>query len=210
MKSALKAGLSALVVGVIVVVGAAVYFMQDDRSSMPTVTQTGQSGKALIGGPFELVDGSGRTVTDKDFRGKYLLVFFGFTHCPDVCPTALSEIALTLDALGEVADKVQPLFISVDPERDTPELMGEYVAQFHPRIMGLTGSPDQVADVAKAYRVYYKKSIPEEEIGKEDPFYVMDHSAITYLMSPDGDFLKHFSHGTAPDEMAAAIRDVVQ
>ena len=207
MKPATKAGLLALAVGVAVLAGAAVYFMQDGRSPAPRVTETG---KALIGGPFELVDSSGKTVTDKDFRGKYLLVFFGYTNCPDVCPTTLNDVALAMDALGDLADKVQPLFISVDPERDTPESMGGYVAQFHPSIIGLTGSPAQIAAAAKAYRVYYKKSVPEDEAGKKDPFYLMDHSAFTYLMSPDGSFLKHFSYGTKPDAMAEAIRQIVQ
>lgn len=158
-------------------------------------------GEATVGGPFTLTDQNGRRVTDQEWRGKYLLVFFGFTFCPDVCPTALQVTASALDKLGAKADRVVPLFISVDPERDTPEMMARYVASFHPRLVGLTGSADEITAVARAYRVYNRKSKDE----KSAAGYTIDHSSIVYLMGPDGKFVTHFTHTTSPDAMAAAI-----
>ena len=155
-----------------------------------------------IGGAFTLIDETGQTVTDQTYRGKWLLVFFGFTHCPDVCPTALNDIALTLDQLGPQAKAVQPLFVTVDPERDTPEVMKEYTDAFHPAIVGLTGTPEEIAATAKVYRVYYKK-VPQGDT------YTMDHSGITYVMAPDGKFAAHFSPGTPIDAMAAKLRGLI-
>lgn len=157
---------------------------------------------ASVGGPFTLVDQKGNTVTDENFRGRWMLVFFGFTHCPDVCPTALNDISQTMSALGPLADKVQPIFITVDPERDTPQAMADYVANFDPRILALTGTDAQVAQAAKAYRVYYKK-VPQGD------GYTMDHTGILYLMDPQGRFMTHFTPNTPPDEMAARIRKLV-
>lgn len=157
-----------------------------------------------IGGPFELVNGAGETVTDKDFRGKWMLVYFGYTFCPDVCPTSLGTIAAALDGMEpELVEKITPVFITVDPERDTPEVVGKYVRYFHPNMVGLTGSAEQVDAAAQAYRAYYKKQ------PQEDGPYLMDHSSVTYLMNPDGAFVRHFSHGVAPDEMAAGIREAM-
>lgn len=157
-------------------------------------------GEALIGGPFTLVDGEGTTRTDEDFRGKLMLIYFGFTYCPDVCPTELQAMGQALDQLGPKGDAVQPILISIDPERDTPEVIGQYVESFHPRMIGLTGSPEQVAAAAKAYRVYYRKATVE---GASE--YLMDHSSIVYLMDRQGKFLTHFSHGTSPEDMAKGI-----
>jgi cytochrome oxidase Cu insertion factor (SCO1/SenC/PrrC family) len=193
----MKRGLVIFTTGLVVLlVGLTLtYFMRPaDRPTGATTT-----GEVQIGGPFTLVDHTGRTVTDADYRGNLMLVFFGFTHCPDVCPTTLQEIASALDVLADEAGRVQPLFVTVDPERDTPEVMAEYVDLFHPRIVGLTGTVDQVKAVAKAYRVYFNK-VPQGDT------YTMDHSAITYLMGPDGGFLTHFSRGTTPEEMAETIR----
>jgi protein SCO1/2 len=120
-----------------------------------TAAQT--SGKALIGGPFTLVDQNGKTVTDQDFRGRYMLVFFGFTHCPDVCPAALQVMSASLDELGPKADEIVPIFITLDPERDTQEVMGAFVENFGSRFVGLTGSPEAIAAAADAYRVPYAK-----------------------------------------------------
>lgn len=156
-----------------------------------------------IGGAFALTDENGQSVTDQTYRGKWLLVFFGFTHCPDVCPTALNDIALTLDQLGPLAAKIQPLFVTVDPERDTPDVMKDYTEAFHSSIVGLTGSPEQIAEAAKAYRVYYKK-VPQ---GDDD--YTMDHSGITYIMTPDGKFAAHFSPHTKIEVMAAKLRSLM-
>ncbi len=159
--------------------------------------------RPAVGGPFALVDHQGRAVTDADFRGRFMLVYFGFTYCPDVCPTSLTVIAQALDRLGADADKVVPVFVTVDPERDTPEQLKEYVRHFHPRLVGLTGTPEQVAAAAKAYRVYYAKARVQ---GAPPDEYSMDHTSIAYLMGRDGKFLAHFSHGTEPDAIAARVR----
>ena len=159
------------------------------------------SGTALIGGPFSLIGADGKTVTDQDFRGRYMLVFFGFTHCPDICPAELQVIAEALDRLGDKARKIVPIFITVDPERDDPEAMGEYVKSFGPNFVGLTGSPEAIAAAAKAYRVAYTKVE-----NKESPEnYSVDHSALVYLMDPNGQFLAHFPYGTGAQEMAEKL-----
>jgi cytochrome oxidase Cu insertion factor (SCO1/SenC/PrrC family) len=158
-------------------------------------------GKAAVGGPFELIDHTGRRITDQDFRGRYMLVFFGFTHCPDVCPAALQVMSAALDRLGSNADRITPILITLDPERDTPEQLAEYITSFHPRLIGLTGSASQIAAAAKAYRVYYKKSPTE---GAADT-YTIDHTSIVYLMGPGGQLVAHFTHATTVDDMAARI-----
>lgn len=160
------------------------------------------SGTALIGGPFELVGKDGKTVTDEDFRGRYVLVFFGFTHCPDICPAELQVMATALDELGSKAGKVVPVFVTLDPERDTPEAVGAYVANFGPNFVGLTGSPEAIAKAAKAYRVTYQKF--QEEGADGD--YSVDHSALLYLMGPDGKFVTHFPYGTSPGKLAETLR----
>jgi len=163
------------------------------------------SGKALVGGPFALTDDSGKRVTDKDYRGRYMLVFFGFTSCPDICPAGLQLIAAALENLGAKADRITPLFISVDPERDTPEKLAEYVKNFSPRIVGLTGTPDEIAAVAKAYKVYYKK-VPNEAVPGD---YSMDHTSIIYVMNPDGEFVTHFSPATTLEDVTAKLNEVL-
>jgi protein SCO1/2 len=163
------------------------------------------TGKALVGGPFVLTDQNGRKVTDKDFLGNYMLVFFGYTYCPDVCPTELQVMSAALESMGSKADRIQPIFITIDPARDTPEVMKQYVGNFHPRLTGLTGSAEEVAAVAKAYRVYYGRV--EGKSGSTD--YLMDHSSIVYLMDPTGTFLKHFSYTTDAAELAKAIEAAI-
>lgn len=158
---------------------------------------------AAVGGPFTLLDQDGRTRSDADFRGRLMLVFFGYTHCPDVCPTALNDMALALDGLGDAAARVQPIFITIDPARDTPARLKSYAANFHPRLIALTGSEDAVAAAARAYRVYRAKAGDAD--ATED--YLMDHSSIVYLMAADGSYLAHFGIGTPPAKMAARIRD---
>lgn len=140
---------------------------------------------SLIGGPFTLQDGNGKQVTDRDFRGKYLLVYFGYTFCPDVCPTTLNEVADALDKLGAKADRLQPIFITVDPKRDSPAVVKQYAAAFTPRLIGLTGTDEQIAKVAQEYRVYYA----EHRSGPGSNDYTMDHSSVLYLMGPDGRFI---------------------
>lgn len=163
------------------------------------------TGKALIGGPFSLVNHNGQPVTDKDFRGKLMLVFFGFTHCPDICPTELQTVAAALEQLGPDAQKIAPIFVTVDPERDTVDKMSPYVKAFDERIIGLTGTPEDVAQAAKAYRVYFRKAKPSEGAAESD--YTMDHSAFTYLMDGNGEYLTHFNFGVTPEKMAETIRE---
>jgi len=154
---------------------------------------------AAIGGPFELVDQDGRTVTDRDFKGRPLLVFFGFTHCPDVCPTTLFEVSEVLRALGPDAGKVNALFITVDPERDTPATLKDYLSSFDPHLRGLTGDPAAISTVVKEYRVYAKK-VPQEN------GYTMDHTAIVYLMDRDGRFVAPFNLKRTTADAAADLR----
>jgi protein SCO1 len=162
------------------------------------------SGKALVGGPFKLVDQHGKTVTDKDFRGRYMLVFFGFTHCPDICPAELQVISAALEALGPKAEKVVPVFITLDPERDTPEVMGDYVKNFGTNFVGLSGSAEAIAEAAKAYRVAYQKF---EYKGKDGNYgYSIDHSALVYLMGPDSQYVTHFSYGTPAQKMSETLQ----
>jgi protein SCO1/2 len=154
-----------------------------------------------IGGPFTLIDQNGKPVTDATWRGRWMLVYFGYTYCPDVCPTELQTVAAALDALGKQAAQMVPIFITIDPERDTAERMAEYVKLFDARLVGLTGTPEQIAAVAKAYRVYYAK-VP----AKDSAPYLMDHSSFLYLMGPDGRFQTLFRPGTSAQDIADAIR----
>jgi len=161
----------------------------------------GEAGAPTVGGPFALVDGNGHSVTDRDFRGKYLLVYFGYTYCPDVCPTTLNAVADALDRLGKKADLVQPVFITVDPRRDTPAVVKQYAAAFTPRLVGLTGTPAEIATVAKEYRVYYA----EHRTGPGPNDYSMDHSSILYLMGPDGRFVAPIRTDETGAEIATDI-----
>jgi cytochrome oxidase Cu insertion factor (SCO1/SenC/PrrC family) len=163
-------------------------------------------GTALIGGPFTMVNQKGETVTEKDFKGRYALYFFGFTFCPDVCPTQLQVMAAALKQLGPLADKVVPVFVSIDPERDTPQIVGQYVANFDPRLVGLTGTPDQVAAMARVFRVFYQK-VPNAKNPKD---YEMEHASIIYLMGPDGTFVKHFPYTTDAKALASDLNSVLQ
>ena len=157
-------------------------------------------GKEPIGGSFELTDHTGRRRTDADFRGKLLLVYFGFTFCPDICPTDLLAIGLALDRLGQAGEAVQPLFISVDPERDTPDRLAQYVPSFHPRLIGLTGSAEEIRKAASEYRVYFAK-VPVSS----GPEYTIDHSSFIYLMDQDGKYLGFFPPGTSAEHMAKVV-----
>jgi protein SCO1/2 len=155
-----------------------------------------------IGGPFVLTSPDGTTVSEQTYRGKWLLVFFGYTSCPDTCPTALLEMAAALGRLGPDADKLQPLFITVDPRRDTPAIMGNYTQSFDPRIVGLTGTSQQIAAVAQEYGVYYAPR--KSGMGAED--YVMDHSTYIYLMDPEGKFVRGLDADTPGERIAEAVR----
>jgi protein SCO1/2 len=158
------------------------------------------SGIALVGGPFSLTSHQGKRITNEDFRGKYMLVTFGYTYCPDVCPTELQIISAALDLLGERAKDIQPIYITIDPARDSVAALAQYMPNFHPRYVGLTGTAEEIQAVAKAYRVYYAKVAGQ---GGQD--YLMDHSSIIYLMDKQGTFLKHFSYGTDAKQLAEGI-----
>jgi cytochrome oxidase Cu insertion factor (SCO1/SenC/PrrC family) len=158
------------------------------------------TGAALIGGPFTLTDQDGKRVDEAQFRGKLMLVNFGYSFCPDVCPTALLDMSQAMEALGADADKVQPIFITIDPERDTPPEMKKFLSNFDPRLIGLTGSAPEIAAAAKAYRVFYARAKGAERD------YLMDHSALIYLMDRNGKYLSHFSVNTRGQQMAEAIK----
>tara|TARA_B100000315_G_scaffold244242_1_gene268546 strand:+ start:667 stop:1320 length:654 start_codon:yes stop_codon:yes gene_type:complete len=169
---------------------------------------------SLNRGSFSLVDHSGRAVTQQNFRGSYLLIFFGYSHCPDICPTALTLIATVMDSLGENSKSVQPIFITLDPERDTPEVLQKFVSYFHPKLIGLTGTPDQVATVAKEYFVRYQRVTqrPSDSTlnNKEGLEYFLDHTAASYLLGPNAEGIALFRHGTSAAEIAEKIRNVMK
>jgi cytochrome oxidase Cu insertion factor (SCO1/SenC/PrrC family) len=157
-----------------------------------------------IGGPFALIDQNGMRRTNADFRGKLMLVYFGFTYCPDVCPTDLLQMTLAMDQLGQAGEMVQPVFITVDPERDTAEHLRGYMSLFHPRFVGLTGDAIAIQAAAGAYRVYYKK------VERDDSSdYTVDHSAFIYLMGRDGEYLGFFPPGTSAERIAETIRPLL-
>jgi protein SCO1/2 len=155
---------------------------------------------SAIGGPFQLVDHNSKPITDQDLKGKPFLVFFGFTHCPDVCPTTLFEVSEVLRALGPEGKGVRALFVTVDPERDTPEKLKDYLSSFDPRVIGVTGDPQAIAAMEKSYRVYAKK-VPLDGGG-----YTMDHTAIVYLMDKNGRFVAPFNLKRRPEEAAADLK----
>ena len=158
------------------------------------------TGTALVGGPFTLTDQNGRRVSDTKFRGKLMLIYFGYTYCPDVCPTELLDMSQAVDALGKDGDQVQPLFITVDPARDTQAMLKQFMANFHPRMLGLTGTAEEVQAAAKSYRVYFAKASGAERD------YLVDHTSIVYLMDREGRYLTHFGPTLRGEQMAAAIR----
>ena len=185
--------LSAFVAGLLLCFS--VVLLVADRGGAPIIAASPQ-----VGGPFRLTDQNGKTITDADLKGRPFLVFFGFTHCPDVCPTSLFEISEIFDKLGNDADKVNALFVTVDPERDTPAALKDYLSSFNPHVIGVGGDADALAAVAKAYRVYYKK------VPLKDGDYTMDHTAIVYLMDKNGHFVAPFSLKRRPEEAAADLR----
>ncbi|HUC61897.1 MAG TPA: SCO family protein [Alphaproteobacteria bacterium] len=187
-----------LLIAIAIVIGVGVRLWMTTEPDAPRIVS---SGTALIGGPFKLVDDTGKPITDAAFRGKLMLVYFGYTYCPDICPTELSTIADALDDLKQKAKEVAPMFITVDPARDTPAVMKAYVAHFSPDLIGLTGTPAEIAAAARAYRVYYAK-IPAKDGGND---YLMDHSAFAYLMDRNGKYITHFAPGTSAKEIASTI-----
>jgi protein SCO1/2 len=168
------------------------------------------SGRADIGGPFTLVDHTGATVTEADFAGRPMLIYFGFTYCPDICPFSLQVMAAALDQLTEdQRAQFQPVLITIDPERDTPEQLALYIssAAFPDTLVGLTGSPEQIAAVAAEYRVIYRRALEE---GAPEDTYTMDHTSLIYLMDRQGEFHSVYAHGTPPDQLAAGLQDFLE
>ncbi len=153
-----------------------------------------------FGGPFELTDHTGRAVTEKDFSGQWRLMYFGFTFCPAICPTELAKMTEVLNALGEKGEQITPIFITIDPERDTQKIMADYVSLFHPRLIGLTGTPDQIAEIAKAYKVYYAK-VDDPTLSE----YTMDHSSYIYLIDPQDNLHALYKIDQTADEVIADI-----
>jgi protein SCO1/2 len=172
----------------------AVIFLVTGRTPAPIAVSS------AVGGPFKLVDQNAQPITDQDMKGHPFLVFFGFTHCPDICPTTLFDISETFRALGPEVKGVRALFVTVDPERDTPAVMKDYLSSFDPRIIGVTGDPAAVAAMEKAYRVYAKK------VPLDDGSYTMDHTALVYLMNKDGVFVAPFNMKRRPEEAAADLK----
>lgn len=194
-----------LVLVALAAVSAALAAMLIARSDRQAARQA-VADAVQIGGPLDLLDQDGRRLSEASLAGRFRLVYFGYTYCPDVCPLGLNTMAEALDRLPpDIAQKVQPIFVTVDPERDTPALLKEYVAAFHPRLIGLTGTVEEVEKVKRAWRVFARKA----EQGRAAGDYLVDHSTFTYLMGPDGRYLAHFSHGTAPEQMAERIRAIV-
>jgi protein SCO1/2 len=180
----------------------------EPSSAEPSATELIEgllSGRAPVGGPFELTDQTGHRRTDADFRGKLVVLYFGYTYCPDVCPTELQSISLALDRLGAAAQAVQPLFITVDPERDTPARLADFVSSFHPRLIGLTGSVAEIRKTAIAYRTFFAK---QSNAAPGD--YSVNHTGFIYLIGKDGQYQGFLPPGLAPDAIADAIRTRLQ
>lgn len=201
-RRSLSAPLIAAALALLVIAGGALWFA--DGRAAPGAWPLAGSG---IGGPFALVDQDGRPRTDRDFAGAYRLIYFGYTFCPDVCPTDLARNARALAALGpDLAARVQPIFITIDPERDTPAVLKPYVANFPPRLIGLTGSPDAVRRASAAWKVYAVK----RGAGAGAAGYMMDHTALTYLMGPDGAPIAFFTSDQSPAQVATELARYVR
>jgi protein SCO1/2 len=199
-KSAMNRSLALIPFALLVaLVAAGALWHLGDLRAHNTVESVPTGETVTLGGPFSLTDQNGIVRTEKDYRGKYTLVFFGYTYCPDVCPTTLAVMSAALDKLGAQANRIVPLFITVDPKRDTPEKLKSYLSSF-PRFVGLTGDTKDIAAVAKEYRVYYREH-PAENGGE----YTVDHSGVVYLMDPGGAFIANYSLETSPEAMAADL-----
>lgn len=175
-------------------------FSSSKKSNNPSLPIAKTTGAELIGGQFSLIDHTGARVTDKDFRGKYLLIFFGFTNCPSICPLGLRTMTQAIEQLGPEGDRVTPIFITVDPERDDALHMASFIKTYGDKLVGLTGSNKEIAEITTAYRAYYTKL----KI-KDSENYTMDHSSIIYLIDQHGKYLSHFSSELGPEEIAARI-----
>lgn len=172
--------------------------------ALTTISASADPLARLFGGPFTLTAHDGRTVSDTDLHGQFALIFFGYTHCPDICPTDLSAMTSGIESAGKAGDNVQPVFITVDPARDTPEVLAQYRKSFHPRLLALTGSEEDIARTAKAFRVHRRKYLTPG--GDEKTDYGVDHGSLMYLMGPDGNFKTMIPHGTPPERIAELIQ----
>ncbi len=198
-------GIMLVALGMIAATAVVAWRQISDAGPLDTADSAGFTAAVKIGGPFTLVNHRGDRVTDATYRGRFLFVYFGYGYCPDICPTELANMAATLDHMGAMSERVQPLFVTVDPERDTPKFLAEYVSQFHPKMVGLSGTNQQIADIADQYRVFYRKA--EDASASE---YLMDHSNFIYLMGPDGKFLSMFRGGINPAAIARTIAKYVE
>lgn len=194
----------AAVLVILGVVGGTWYYTRSDAEDVFAACRgtAVAGGVAKIGGPFELVDETGKTVTDEDVITGPTLIYFGYTYCPDVCPMDMARNVEAIEILDEKGIKVKPVFISIDPERDTPEQLAEFTDYLHPDLLGLSGTPEQVKAASQAYRTYYKKNAPEDA---DDEFYLVDHSTFTYLMFPGLGLADFFRRDMTPEEMADKI-----
>ena len=184
---------------VAVIVGLGLGFL------IPVTQPNAPVSQSIVGGPFEMTNHLGEPVTQDTFKGRHTLIYFGYTFCPDVCPTELQTMALALDEMGDAADEIVPLFVTIDPERDTVEAMRDYVAFFHPRLVGLTGTAEQVKAMAGEFGVYYAKA---RDTGASTE-YLMDHSSLIFLMGPDGNYVTHLRGGMTPQAMARVLTDAL-
>ena len=196
------------------------WMTQDNTTPEQVVDQTIGQSEVQIGGPFTLTDQYGNTVNEQDFRGKIMLVFFGFTHCPDICPVTVAALSKAMELLGDKADRVVPIFITVDPKRDTPEVMKAFLENFDKHIVGLTGSQDDITKLETAYKAYAAKApivtpeVPaeahEEHAEHDDADYEMDHSAYIYLMDANGAYSKIFASTTTAEELVSAVKHALE
>lgn len=196
------AGLSAMVLGALCIAAGALSFLVYPESIVSESGAVVRSGTAAIGGPFSLVATDGQTVTDQTYRGKWLLIYFGYTSCPDACPTALNSMSVALEKLGSRADRLQPVFVTIDPERDTRDAVGRYLTSFGSRIVGLTGTEDQIESIIKEYRLYVSREKPDA--GGKD--YLVSHSSYIYLMDPQGAFVNVIHSDAVGDDIAVWVR----
>lgn len=195
-----------ILIAVAIAIGA--YYAQKASHSISVNQQQAEmrsSGTAAIGGAFSLIDQNGNGFTQENLKGHYSLVFFGFANCPDMCPTALTSITQAMELLPEeIASRITPVFITIDPKRDTPESLKDYAANFHPRLIALTGTREQTTQAATAFKVYHQVADPAVED------YMVNHSGFIYVMDEKGNYVQHFSHTAAPEAMAEDLRSIVK
>jgi protein SCO1/2 len=182
--------------------GAFTFFVVKSYQHKQEITSVIKESPVPIGGPFKMTNHLGQVTTHKDFPNKYLLVYFGYTFCPDICPTALQSLTMALNDLGTRAQKFQPLFVTVDPQRDQIQNLSEFVKDFHPSLIALRGTPQQTKQLADAYKIYYAVVNPEEE------HYLIDHTSLIYVMNPKGEYVTHFRHNTSVTEMKKILKRV--